>query len=89
VGGTELGKAGFYATDQSPVTYAYSTTSINDGTWHQLVGIYSAGGTQQIYVDGQFEGSASSSPIIANTADFLIGGIFLNGANTGYLTGRN
>jgi Concanavalin A-like lectin/glucanases superfamily/PEP-CTERM motif len=87
LGGTELGKAGFYATDQSPANYPYSTTSINDGAWHQLVGVYSAGGSHQIYVDGTLQGSTSSSPIIANTADFLVGGFFTGGANTGVFTG--
>lgn len=87
LGGVDLGKAGFYASDQDPTNYAYSTTLVDDGAWHQLVGVYNANGTHQIYVDGQLEGSAPSSPILANTADFLVGGLFLNGANTGYFNG--
>jgi len=61
--------------------------SIDDGTWHQLVGVYHTGGTHDIYVDGTFEGSAPSSPIVANSADFSIGGIFFDGANHGSFTG--
>jgi hypothetical protein len=81
------GKAGFYASDGAPSGYAYSTTSVNDGAWYQVVGVYNANGTHQIYVDGTLQGSTSSSPILANTADFLIGGFFANGVNSGDFTG--
>jgi Concanavalin A-like lectin/glucanases superfamily/PEP-CTERM motif len=87
LGSSELGKAGFYASDQSPNNYAYSTTSINDGSWHQLVGVYTAGGALQIYVDGVLAGSALASTVVSNTADFLVGGIFASGANVGDFTG--
>jgi Concanavalin A-like lectin/glucanases superfamily/PEP-CTERM motif len=87
LGSSELGKAGFYASDGSPSNYAYSTTAVNDGGWHQLVGVYTAGGTHQIYVDGTLEGSAPSSSILANAADFLVGGFLANGANTGDFNG--
>ncbi len=86
VGGT-AGKAGFYGSDYSASNYPYSTTSVNDGAWHQLVGVYNANGSHQIFVDGQLEGSAPSSTIVANSADFLVGGIFANGSNTSDYTG--
>lgn len=82
-----LGKAGFYAADGDPYDYAYSANSVDDGSWHQLVGVYDAGGTHQIYVDGQLEGSAPTSPIGGNPADFLVGGIFSINANVGYFNG--
>ncbi len=86
VAGT-LGKAGFYGSEADANAYPYSTTSVNDGGWHQLVGVYNAGGTQQIYVNGHLEDSTASSPILANTADFLVGGIVVSGADLGYFTG--
>ena len=44
--------------DQVDVT---GTTSINDGSWHHVVGVYDISGQQQLYVDGTEEGSVSSS----------------------------
>ena len=58
-----------------------STTDVNDGNWHQIVGVYRAGSTTTIYVDGSpVEGSIASSPMTASTASFLIGGNFLGAA---------
>jgi len=70
-----------------PSNYAYSTTPVDDGDWHQLVGVYNAGAVHQIYVDGAFEGSALSSPIFTIAADFLIGGIVVGGVDTGHFNG--
>jgi uncharacterized protein (TIGR03437 family) len=51
-----------------------STVVVNDGAWHQLLVTFS-GGTESLYVDGAFQGSAtgvniSSCPTVA----FIIGG---------------
>jgi hypothetical protein len=75
------GKAMFYAGTRTlaggVVDVPLSTTDVNDGNWHQVVGVYRLGGTTTIYVDGSpVEGSIASSPIAANTAPFLIGGAF-------------
>ncbi len=58
-----------------------STTTVNDGYWHQLVGVYAAGGQAQIYVDGApVEGSKPSRPMSANGSSFLVGGIGVSGS---------
>ena len=61
-----------------------STTTVNDGAWHQIVAVYHAGGQVEIYVDGgQIEGSAAASPIQANSAVFQVGGITFGNTPTG------
>lgn len=65
-----------------------STSSVNDGTWHQIVGVYQASGNTLVYVDGApLEGSILSSPIAANTASFLIGGVTVGTTPTGNYSG--
>lgn len=65
-----------------------STTTVNDGSWHHLVGVYRVGGTTTIYVDGiPLEGSIASSPIGSNSVPFLIGGSTAGTTPTGNLTG--
>jgi concanavalin A-like lectin/glucanase superfamily protein len=71
---TPIGSAEFY------VAYpcsGNSATLVNDGRWHQLVGVYN-GNTAAIYVDGQFQSaSAGGNSLITppTTTDFLLGGI--------------
>jgi formylglycine-generating enzyme len=60
---------------------APSVITINDGQWHQIVGVYNDGGFTRLYVDGVFQKSISSNPINAVTVDFLVGGL-RNSANT-------
>jgi hypothetical protein len=65
-----------------------STTTVNDGNWHQIVATYNPGVALTIYVDGApAENSALASPsLIANTVPFLIGGVN-SGPPEGRLTG--
>ncbi len=66
-------KAHFFAGGvfSSPV----SPTTVNDGNWHQLVAVYKPSGQTSIFVDGALTRSSSaSSPVLAGTANFLIGG---------------
>jgi hypothetical protein len=71
---TPTGSAEFY--------FAYpcsgnSAALVNDGQWHQLVGVFN-GSTSSIYVDGQLQStSGGGNSIIAEppTTDFLLGGI--------------
>ncbi|MCZ7638961.1 MAG: LamG domain-containing protein [Verrucomicrobia bacterium] len=51
-----------------------SSASVNDGNWHQLVGVYQAGGSERIYVDGALAATGASEPVVLNNAPFLIGG---------------
>jgi len=64
---------GVYETSSSS-TFVYSTTAINDGQWHHIVVTHKANGNQNIYVDGQLEGTASAKTgIHTTTHDFFIG----------------
>ena len=83
----QAGKVYFYDS-AFPGQEVTSTTSVNDGTWHQIVSVYHAGGNALIYVDGTpVEVSKLSQPIVANTVAFLIGGANFNGVPTSLLTG--
>jgi Concanavalin A-like lectin/glucanases superfamily len=65
-----------------------STTSVNDGVWHQIVGVYQAGGSESIFVDGApAESTNGSFAMIANSAPFLIGGVNSAGTPTARYTG--
>ena len=69
-------KAYFYDTDL-PGQEAISTSSVNDGEWHHVVGVFdSALGTQAIYVDGALETTiASGNVTTGNGAEFIVGGV--------------
>lgn len=70
------------------VDVAVSTTSVNDGNWHHVVGVYRPSGNTTIYVDGApAEGSIAGSPIGVNTAPFLIGGTTTGSTPTANFTG--
>src|SRR5207247_10880385 len=65
-GYAQAGKAWFYDSDYfgQEVT---STTSVNDGNWHQIVAVYEAGGKKYIYIDGApAEASKASVAIVPN-----------------------
>ncbi len=86
-------KASFYegGTGVAPLTIEetpISTTSVNDGDWHQIVAVYQAGGTKSIYVDGApAEDTKLSQPFNQNTVAFLIGGVNFEGTPTGLFNG--
>jgi len=70
--------------DETPI----STTSVNDGNWHQVVAVYQAGGTKLIYVDGApAEDAKPSQAFNANSVPLLIGGVNFGGVPTGLFTG--
>lgn len=69
------GKAYFYVgSSVAPV----SLTTVNDNQWHQIVGVYGAGGKTRIYVDGAPSEAITTSPatIVANTSYFTIGALY-------------
>ena len=67
---------------------ATSTTSVTDGAWHQIVGVYREGGQESIYVDGSpAEASDASEPIVTNGAPFLVGGVNQSGSPNARFTG--
>jgi hypothetical protein len=70
----QLDKAGFYAS--SPIgNDAISTTSVNDGQWHQIVGVYTPSGNSQIYVDGVLQGSQTAQPLFNNLVPLTVGAL--------------
>ncbi|PYJ80444.1 MAG: hypothetical protein DME22_24115, partial [Verrucomicrobia bacterium] len=82
-----VGKAWFFDS-VFPGGEVTSTTTVNDGSWHQVVAVYQSGGSKYLYVDGApAEAGAASHAIIANSVDFLIGGQSENGVPTGRFTG--
>jgi hypothetical protein len=80
------GRAHFYAA--YPCS-GLSSILVNDGAWHQLVGVYdNAAHTAALYVDGQFQSvSGGGNTISATPASFLVGGITVGGAPTGFYSG--
>ena len=77
-GGTS--KAHFF---DSGLNSGASSTTVNDGQWHQLVGVYNTGsGLAQIFVDGNLESSASLTGISTTSVPFLVGGVAASGTST-------
>lgn len=66
-----------------------SSTTVNDGQWHQVVGVYDASGSKKVYVDGTPLEQALNAvpPAVASSARVLIGGFDENGILTGYFSG--
>jgi hypothetical protein len=70
----QLDKAGFYAS--SPIgNDAISTTRVNDGRWHQIVGVYTPSGNSQIYVDGALEASQTAQQVFNNLVPLTVGAL--------------
>jgi hypothetical protein len=77
-GYSQTGEEGFYSANGAYKT-AVGGPAIDDGNWHQLVGVYD-NGTTYIYVDGTLGGTGSAG-YANNSADFMIGGIFNSGGS--------
>ncbi len=87
-GGGAVGRATFYASDAQVAQSPTSTTAVNDGAWHQIVGVFRAGSTHSVYVDGApSEDATASATVIDRGAMFLIGGVKANGAPEARYTG--
>lgn len=68
------GKAMFFEGTNAAMA-PVSQTFIPDGAWHQIAAVYEKGGNRSIFVDGSpVEASSFGSPVLTNTAPFLIGG---------------
>lgn len=80
-------KAAFYPTGTGN-NIPFSSTTVNDNAWHQIVGVYTAGGNALIYVDGGVaEDSKASVAMAGNAAAFLIGGITIGSSPTNQFEG--
>jgi concanavalin A-like lectin/glucanase superfamily protein/PEP-CTERM motif-containing protein len=87
-GGGTLNKATFTAGSEFVSQSPTSTSSVNDGVWHQIVAVFNAGGSHSIYVDGApMEASTASQGIPSNGAAFLIGGVNQSGTPNARYTG--
>jgi len=85
-GCSAIGKAHMY------VAYpcgGVSSTVVNDGLWHQLVGVYDTTSQRSaIYVDGLFQSSSSGGNIVHPiSASFLVGGLTIAGVPAALYTG--
>jgi len=69
------GKASYFV--QTGFDNVRSTTTINDGQWHQIVATHKQGGPMSIYVDGApVEDTQPSVPIADRQAPLLMGGLY-------------
>ena len=81
-------KAYFYAS-VNPGAEAISTTSVNTGMWHQVVGIYQASGQADIFVDGGHPEDSEPVPaIVDNAAPLMAGAINIGSTPTGHFDGQ-
>lgn len=80
-------RAWFYTSD-AVGQEARSSTVVNDGQWHQIVGTYQPGGQAQVFVDGApAEASVAAGGLTPNAAPFLVGGLRVGSSPVGYYTG--
>ncbi len=78
----------WFSDSSFPGQEVVSTSSVNDGAWHQVVGVYHACGSQLIYIDGgPAEASNPSAAIVPNNGAFMIGGLDFSGTLGGFFTG--
>jgi len=82
-GYTSLNSEGFHS---MPGTTAVGNVVVNDGQWHELVGVYN-NGTNNIFVDGNLAASTQNNGYSDISADFMAGGTFRNGLPTGAFQG--
>jgi hypothetical protein len=85
-GGGAPNKAQFY--EGTVFGSPTSTMSVNDGNWHQIVGVHRPGAQTLIYVDGApAEDIKPSQPFLPNVVAFIIGGDAQGGNPVGKFTG--
>ena len=85
--GSGNGSPSFFVSGQESIS---GTTSINDGQWHHLVGVFDgATGTKSLYVDGVPVSGSTSLATINPLTDFYLGWDADNNIEpTRYLIGR-
>ena len=79
-------KASAYVSSNNNPAVPISSVSVNDGQWHQLLGVYVPGGQLSLYVDGIFQDAKPAQSYNVNTSAFIVGGI---GQTNGDGTPRN
>jgi hypothetical protein len=85
-GPAALNKAHFYTFN---TIGGLSATTVNDGAWHMLTGVFDLGLAQQrLYVDGALEASTGIvGGMPQNSTAFMLGGITFSGVQTAYFRG--
>lgn len=80
------GLVSFYAGPDNPVPI--SQTTVNDGQWHHLVGVFDSQAGRKIYVDGSpVESSVTPGALISSPARVILGGFDEGSSGTGYFSG--
>lgn len=72
-GYTFSSQAGFRSMNGNDLT-ATGLPAVNDGFWHQLVGVFDKG-TSSLYVDGQLAARTFNNGYSNNAANFIVGGL--------------
>lgn len=85
--GYGLANKAFFYDSMNAGGEAISTTTVNDGAWHQIVGVLTAGSSLELYVDGFLEGTKAGPTTVGNAAPFLIGGVDMSGTPTALFAG--
>ena len=68
-------QGGFGVAAITPAETPVSTSTVNDGNWHQIVVVVQVGGTKRIYVDGApAEDSKPTQAFSPNAGAFIVGG---------------
>ena len=62
------GKASFYLDGITNLSWLYSTSNVNDGNWHHIVGTYD-GTNKKIYIDGVLENTSANTGNFATNSD--------------------
>jgi hypothetical protein len=70
----------FNYTGGDPETAPVSTSVVNDGQWHQIVGMRGVD-LGYIFVDGQLQDTRPAATSVANDAPFLVGGVYWDPQN--------
>ncbi len=88
-GKASLNTGGSGGAAQTPSDTPISTTTVTDGAWHLITVVHDAiAGTKKMYVDGSpLEDSKLTQPVVASTAEFVIGGSVSGGSPTGFYDG--
>ena len=73
-GYTQTNTEGFFSVNYASHQTAVGGPPIDDGLWHELVGVYD-NGVASIYVDGNLAGTGWGG-YSTGSADFMVGGIF-------------
>lgn len=76
----------FLADGRNGIYSPASTIPINDGNWHQIVGLESESDVV-VYVDGVNQGSTGKVSLASSVADFVVGGANFSGANGNFFAG--